>query len=39
MEEVDEIKSDYLKEIFKLLQECMDVSLIDLIYRLLQKSC
>ena len=39
MEEVEKVKNDYLKEIFKLLQECMDVSLIDLIYRLLQKSC
>ena len=43
MEEVEGegegIKGEYLKEICKLLQECMDISLIDFILQLLQKSC
>ena len=33
------IRNEYLNEIVKLLQECMDISLLDFIMQLLQKSC
>lgn len=36
--EVEEIKSQYIKEIIKLLEQCNDISLLDLIHKLLKKS-
>lgn len=34
----EEIKSQYIKEIIKLLEQCNDISLLDLIHKLLKKS-
>lgn len=35
----EEIKNEYLNEISKMLQLCIDISLLDLILKLLRKSC
>lgn len=34
----EKIKSQYIKEIIKLLEQCNDISLLDLIHKLLKKS-
>ena len=39
METEEGIKTEYLNEISRLLQVCIDISLMDLILKLLQKSC
>ena len=36
--ETEEIKTEYLNEITKLLQACIDISMLDFILQLLQKS-
>lgn len=38
MEAEEEIKTEYLNEITKLLQVCIDISMLDFIFQLLKKS-